>query len=176
MTNLDEVMSDSEELSFRLTMQLGAAATVATVSLPCGHAVDLVTRADGARVWLDRFRQRATTPDFPVAVVPFTDEAVSAWHAGTLDPDEYDYVKQLQVMAARMEAAEAAVESVEQLTRGRSAAVRREEVKKSAVRRERDALIRRVKERTTMSATDIADALNLHHVTVWRVLQRPPGV
>lgn len=168
MTNIDETMADDEEMSYRLTMRLGGE-TLATVELPCGHVVDLLRREDGARVWLDQAQQRATTPAFPEGV-PFIDETVSAWHAGTLDvADPYGYRKQLVSVAERVDEAGAAVALA--VANGGRTAQRRARRYSSQVKAERVALVRHVAGRTGIPLQEIADILHLHVRSVERMVR-----
>lgn len=114
MANAEEV---DEAAAYRLVMEAGPPEVAATVTLLEGHVVELVTRRDGTAVWVDRTCRRATTPDFPVNVVPFTDEAVAAWHALTLDLHRYDFRTGLPAVAREIREAEERLEDLRQRRR-----------------------------------------------------------
>jgi len=155
MANVDEIMQDDEALSYRLVMADLASSVVANVALPGGHVVDLVTRQDGTRAWVDQACERATTPGFP-AHVPFIDEAVQAWHDGTLEPNEYDYVAQLRAA-------------------GDSLRMARETRSGPRVREARDVIRRLVplaRARTDMTPEEIAECAGVGRATVFRILGR----
>lgn len=166
---------NDEKAAYRLMMEPGPPEVVAHVTVPGGHVVELVTRRDGTRGWIDRACLRATTPDFPAHAVPFIDEAVSAWHEGTLTLADYtdDYPTRLAAATAKVEAAQAKVSRVQM--EGSTWALRKARASSQEARKERVTVIREAARRGGMSVGEIATAAMLSSAAVSLILTGQRG-